>query len=57
MRVPSLQADVLVLPLIVMKLTIDHSAIGRIISVVGVLIFLPSVKAALAECVKEWEWV
>ena len=61
-RVPSLQVDALSSTThcsgsSVMKLTIDRSAIGRITLGVGALIFLPSVKAAAAQCVGGWDWV
>ena len=41
----------------VMKLTTDHSTLGRIILAVGALSFLPSVEAAFATCTAGWEWV
>lgn len=61
-RISILQVDALAPPLIfrnssTMKLGIDHSATGGIILGVGALIFLPSVKAAAAQCVGGWDWV
>ena len=40
-----------------MKLTTDHSTLGRIILGVGALSFLPSVEAAFATCTAGWDWV